>query len=307
MRTLTLTALLLLPSFAFAGAKASAFKKDPKQGNNYWAANAAIDGKLETAWQVPGESDNVGEWIELGVPGGDVDKIVIYPGLGQSEEAFKDHPRIKQLRVDVNVTGDDEAVKTVGTASITVEDKAAMQIIDIPDIKTGEGLYRNVRLTVEEIYEGEDFPSLAVSEVGILMKEFDARVTIAAASAEVAGKGKELATDENPKTAFATQAGAELTVSMGTYSISSVGFLATDKTMARPKTVEITTGPVKATVVLADKPGEAQWAALPVFNGTNGGYAGDFTVKIVDAYPGTKSQDIGVAELKARATSLEAF
>ena len=86
---------------------------------------------------------------------------------------------------------------------------AAMQIIDIPDIKTGEGLYRNVRLTVEEIYEGEDFPSLAVSEVGILMKEFDARVTISAASAEVAGKGKELATDENPKTAFATQAGAE--------------------------------------------------------------------------------------------------
>jgi len=36
-------------------------------------------------------------------------------------------------------------------------------------------------------------------------------------------------------------------------------------------------------------------------------YPGDFKVKIIDTYPGTKSQDVGIAELKARATSLEAF
>jgi hypothetical protein len=307
MRIIPLTALLLLPTVALAGAKASAFKKDAKLGNNYWAANAAVDGKTDTAWQLPGESETTGEWLELSIPGGTVDKVAIFPGYGKDAKTFTDYARPKVIRVDVRVQGEEDEAKVVGTAKVTVADKAEMQLLDIPDVQTGEGIQRYVRLTIEEFYPGEDYPSLLISEACVIMAEFDAKVTISAASAEVAGKGKDLALDENPKTVFGTQAGAELSLSMGTFSVSSVGFLAAGKDMARPKTVEITTGPVTQTRTLADKPGEVQWAALPYFNGYNGGFPGDFTVKIVDTYPGTKSQDIGIAELKARATSAEAF
>jgi hypothetical protein len=305
MRLLSLTALLLLPSVALAGAKANAFKKDPARGNNFWAANAAVDGKVDTAWQVPGDVDNVGSWIELSIPAGTVDKIAIFPGWGKDPESWGQYPRPKKLRVDVNVSDENGGAKTVGTASVLVNDKMELQLLEVPDIPTGEGLQRTVRLTVEEMHGDTDYPSLVISEAAILMKEFDARATFSAASAEVTGKGKELAGDENPKTVFATQAGATLTFGMHAFSVSSVGFLATDKTLARPKTLELTTGPLTRTVTLADKPGEAQWAPLPLFNGLNGGYYGDFTVKIVDTYPGVKSQEVGLAEVKFRATSSE--
>jgi len=305
MRFLSLTALLLLPSVALAGADANAFKKDSVRGNNFWVANAAVDGKYDTGWQVPGDVDNVGSWIELSIPAGTVDKIAIFPGWGQDEESWGQYPRPKKLRVDVKVSDENRNVKVVGTGSVLVNDKMELQILDIADIPAGEGLERSVRLTIEEMHGETDYPSVVISEAAILMKEFDARATFSGTSAEVAGKGKELATDENPKTVFATQVGATLTFGMHAFQISSVGFLATDKNLARPKTVEITTGPLTRTVTLADKPGEAQWAPLPLFNGLNGGYYGEFTVKIVDTYPGLKSQDVGVAEIKFRATSSE--
>ena len=91
----------LLCSVAWAGAKGSAFRKETKLGANYWAASQAVDGKLETAWMVPGESSNKGEWIEIDIPQGTVDKIAIFPGFNKSEETWGDYPRIKQMRVDI--------------------------------------------------------------------------------------------------------------------------------------------------------------------------------------------------------------
>ena len=93
--------LLALPGLAFAGARVSAMKVDQKLGKNFYNGAAAIDGKLETAWTVPGESENKGEWIEIEIPRGDVDKIVIFPGFGKSEELYHDFGRIKQVRADV--------------------------------------------------------------------------------------------------------------------------------------------------------------------------------------------------------------
>ena len=88
MRLLPLI-LLALPFSAFAGAKGSSHKKDAKLGATYWSAAAAIDGKLETAWQVPGEAGNEGQWIEIVLPAsGTIDKVVVYPGFGKDAETF---------------------------------------------------------------------------------------------------------------------------------------------------------------------------------------------------------------------------
>ena len=63
---------LLVAQPAFAGAKASAFQPESKKGANYWNAGSAIDGKTESAWSVPGESPNRGEWLLVDVPKGEV-------------------------------------------------------------------------------------------------------------------------------------------------------------------------------------------------------------------------------------------
>jgi hypothetical protein len=302
MRVLSLL-VLLVPAVALAGAKTSATNTSGRD-KGAWSAGNVIDGKFNTAWQVPGESEGKGEWIELDVPRGEVDKLAIFPGLGRDDESFGDYARVKKLRVDVMALDDDQNPKTVATHSIDVADKAELQVIELPDTKiTSELFGGKVRLTIEDIYEGADFPTnLAVSEVAVLMKEFDAKVKVTGSSAPA---DTAVLLDENAKTVWTAAAGSELTIDMGAYGISSVGFVGANKDAARPKTVEVSVGALSRTTVLVDKPGEAQWAALPTFNGYNGGAMGEVVVKIVDTYPGAKSQDLGISELKARATSLE--
>jgi hypothetical protein len=301
MRVLSLL-VLLIPAVALAGAKTSATNTSGRD-KGAWSAGNAIDGKLNTAWMVPGESENKGEWIELDVPRGEVDKIAIFPGLGRDDESFGDYPRVKKLRVDVMALDDDQNPKTVATHTIDVADKAELQFIDVPDTKVTSELFGGkVRLTIEDVYEGADFPNAAISEVAVLMKEFDAKVKITGSSAPA---DTAVLLDENAKTVWTAPAGSELTIDMGAYGISSIGLVGANKDAARAKTVEVSVGALSRTTVLTDKPGEAQWAALPTFNGYNGGAMGEIVVKIVDTYPGAKSQDLGISELKARATSLE--
>ncbi|HMV69520.1 MAG TPA: hypothetical protein PKA64_21940, partial [Myxococcota bacterium] len=92
-----------------------------------------IDGKTETAWMLPGESAMRGEWIEIDVPRGDIDKIAVFPGWGKNEESFTDYGRPKTLRVDIFSTNDDNVTAQVGTANVTVADKAELQVLDLPD------------------------------------------------------------------------------------------------------------------------------------------------------------------------------
>ena len=112
MRTLLLFALV--PTLAWAGARSSSIEKGGKQGANHWAAASAIDGRLETAWMVPGESQNRGEWIEIDLPRGHVDKIEIYPGFARDDESWADYPRVKKIRVDIFALDNDQNAKQVG-------------------------------------------------------------------------------------------------------------------------------------------------------------------------------------------------
>lgn len=303
--------LALLPSVAWAGARVSAFQKESRNGANFWNASSAIDGKMETAWMVPGESDNKGEWIEIDVPRGEIDKIAIFPGFNKSDTSYPDYPRLKKVRIDIFALDDSQEAKQVGTATLDLPDKREMQVFDLPDTKVNDGMFGGrVRMTVVEIYEGEDFPNLGVSEIVVHMKEFDAKVQVSAISAETAGKGKELMLDDNPKTFFSAPAGPlEMTLTSTGFGLSSVGFVPAGKDWARPKTVEISVGNQTLKSVLPDSvnPAAPQVAPIPGFNGYTGGGFGDVTVKILDTYPGAKSPDIGIAELKPKATNFESI
>ena len=294
--------LLLLPSLAFAGAKGSSFQKETKQSASLYAPAAAIDGKLETAWMVPGESANLGEWIEIDLPRGEVDKIAIYPGWGKSEETFADYPRLKKIRVDISALDDDQQPKQVGTATLDIADKAEWQTFDLPDTKIEAGLFGGrLRISVVEIYKGQDFENLAVSDVLIHLKEFEAKAKVTAIDEGPADAAAD-ALDGNPKTFAKLKAGQVLTLESQSFGLSSIGF-ASVKDYARPKTVEITAQGRTQTTVLPEKATEG-WATVPGFNGYTGGAFGSIEVKIVDIYPG-KNPEVGVSELKAKATNFE--
>lgn len=310
MRSLVICAVLL-SSFggdAWAGAKVSAFQKDSKLGANHWNGAAAIDGKLNTAWMVPGESDNRGEWIDIDVPQGDVDKVSIFPGFAKTEETFADYPRLKKVRVDIFALDDDQVPKQVGTVTLDIADKAELQEFDIPDAKIAAGLFGGkVRFTVLEIHDGADYPNLALGEVLVHLKEFEANVGLGEVSGESPGKGKDLMRDGNPKTAWAAPGtSGSITLTTNGFGLSSVGFVGAGKEYGRVKTVEITAGGLTTKSELLDKP-DAQWARVPAFNGyTGGAFGGEIEVKILETWPGTKPE-LGISEIKARATTLESI
>lgn len=293
--------VVLVPLAAAAGGRVSHFKAENKLGANYYNVQAAIDGKVETAWMVPGESDNKGEWIEVDIPTGEVDKIAVYPGYGKSPDTFSDFPRVKQFRVDVYAIDENMESAIAGTATIDLADKPEMQVVDVADVKTGVNGGR-VRLAVMDVYPGQDYPNLAVSEVVVLMKEIEGKANISEISAEMEGHSRETLMDGNPKTFWmADVKGASLTLQSTGFAMSSLGFLPEGKEYARPKTVKISVGPVSKVTEFPDTPGE-RWAPIPAFNGYNGGGFGDVQVEILDVYPGTNPQ-LGISELKVRAST----
>ncbi len=300
--------LLLVPAVAFAGAKVSSYNKDARMGNNFWAAGSAIDGKAETAWLLPGESPMRGEWIEIDLPRAEIDKIAILPGFAKNDETFSDYGRVKTLRVDFYSQTDVEVITQVGTANITVADKRELQVLDLPDTKVGGEMFGGkVKLSIVDFYPGADYPSVGISEVLLHLKEFDAAVSLIEPSGESAGHEFTMASDTNPKTFWATAAeGAGLTIKSGSYGVSTVGFQAANKDYARPKTVELSSGNKKQITVLPDGT-DMNWAQVPGANGFVGGAVADVVVKIIDTYPGAKSAELGVAEIKVKATNVESF
>lgn len=296
---------LFLSPEAFAGARQSAFKVDSNKGKNFYSGTAAIDGKVETAWMVPGESENKGEWVEIALPHSDLDKLAIIAGNASNEKAWTDYPRLKQIRVDVYSMDDDQNEKQVGSTTLDLADKPGWQILDLPDAKAGDGMFGGrLRLTVLEVYPGEDFPNLAVAEFKAVLKEFDMPTKIGESGTPLDGHDSSMMTDANPKTFFATTAeGASIT--LGNSGLAEVGFVSAGKDYARPKKVEITCGTVTSTTELADDiKGGTVWADVPAFNGYTGGAFGDPMIKILEVYPGTNPQ-IGIAELKVKATNAD--
>ena len=304
---LGLGALLLTSGDALAGARQSAFKVDSNKGKNYYSGTAAIDGKMETAWTVPGESENKGEWVEIALPHSDIDKLAIIGGNASNEKAWTDYPRLKQVRVDVYSLDDDQNEKQVGSSTLDLQDKPGWQILELPDAKVGEGMFGGrMRITVTDVYPGEDFPNLALTEFKAVLKEFDLPAKVSESGAPLEGHDSAMMLDSNPTTFFATPAeGAAFTI--GNSGLSQIGFVNAGKDYARPKKVEITCGTVSETTELADDiKGGTVWAQVPAFNGYSGGAFGEPVVTVLEVYPGTNPQ-LGVAELKVKATNADSL
>lgn len=301
---------LLTPALAWAGYGVSSFKKENQLGANYWNAASALDSKPETAWMVDPEANNEGQWIELDVPSGvEVDKLGMIIGFAKSDDTFTDYARIKKAKVEIfNVSGGNPTL--VNTAEVSFEDKSGWQIVELPDTKI-DGINGKVKVTVLETYAGKDYPGMAVSEVRVHLKEFEAAsFTVSRPfDSEVPDHGGENSFDGDAKSYWqGTGQTANFAFKAPGYGLASLGIQSGPKTAARPKTLEISANQTTTKVVLEDKPGVMQWALLPCLVGYTGGAWGTIEVKILDTYPGDDPMaGVAIAELKAMAGSIEEF
>ena len=308
-RALALTALLFSAS-AFAGYEVSSFRKEDKLGKNYWNAASALDSKMETCWQIDAEAQNEGSWIAIDTPTGEIDKLGMVIGWEKNEEVFKDYARIKKAKVEIYDAGQGSP-QLVAETTVSFEDKMGWQIVDLPDTKVGGQVFGGrVKVTVTEVYPGKDFPSLAVSEVRVHLKEFPAETIGFGATlpdSEASGHEGDAMLDGNAKTFWAaTKSEAKFSLKAGGYGLASLGVQSGPKTHGRPKTVKIIANQAEVTHTLEDKPGEMQWVLLPCLVGYTGGAWGDVEVQILDTYPGDTA-NVAIAELKLNAASIEEF
>jgi hypothetical protein len=290
---------------AQAGARVSAYKAEHKMGDLYWSAGSAFDDNPETAWMVPGESANVGEWIEIDLPHGTVDKVGMMPGWAKTDETWHDYPRIKKVKIDVFDLDDERNARQVGTTEAEFQDKKEWQIIDLTDIPIGEGMFGGrARITVLEIYKGDDFPNLGVSELLFYMKEMKATPNITAVSGESEGHGKDNLKDGNAKTFWAAStSGAQLTFEAAGYGLARVGLVPGPAGYAKPKKVQVTLSGRSKTYDLLSGPG-TQWIDIPASGGYTGSAWGEVTIEFLEVYQGTKPE-IALGDLDVQATSYE--
>ncbi len=306
--SLLLTAVVALSGTAFAGATASAFKKETKLGANYWNAQSAIDGNLATCWMVPGGSQNKGEWIMLEAPKSKLDKLSMVIGWAKSESSFKDYARVKTVKIEVYKYDEDNNPVVNGSAEVSFEDKPGLQTVDVPDLAIGDDSSGGkVRLTITDFYPGDDFPNIGVSEVLLNLTEFDADPVVKSASSEEAGHDKGMMADKNAKTFWAgSSADATFSFEAAGFSLSQVGIQPTGKDWDRVKKVEIV---ANGRSVIRDVPDNAtaiSWIEIPSVVGYTGSAWGTIEVKVLETYPGAKNAGkLGITELKAKATAYE--
>ncbi|MBT3221929.1 MAG: hypothetical protein HN348_22875 [Proteobacteria bacterium] len=133
-------------------------------------------------------------------------------------------------------------------------------------------------------------------------------LTATTSSAE-SGHGGDLLIDSSTRSFWAAEKEGEqeVTFSVGSYGVSSIGITPGPKTHARPKKVEVGTSSSSRSYLLEDK-AETQWFMVPPLVGYTGSSWGDLMVKVVETYPATtEGKGVAIAEVKLRATNVEDF
>ena len=307
-RLVVLSALLLIPAGAMAGYRVSSFKKETKLGANYWNAKSAIDEDLETCWMVDPESTNTGEWLELDLPKSTVTGLKIMTGWGKDEDHFKDYGRLKKVKVQIySSAGGKDAM--VGEKVVEFTDSFEFQTAELPASAVGDELNGGrIRLTVEEIYPGKDYPTLGVSEVLVRLEEKDAPAKMTGDPSSAAeGHEGALVSDDDAKTFWAARSGEEESISVIAmdWGVSSVGIQAGPASHARPKKVRVTVANQRKEVELENSD-KLQWVELPAINGFAGSAWGAVEVEVLESYPGSEEGNgVGIAEIKLKATNYE--
>jgi hypothetical protein len=307
-------AATLVAGSAFAGFNVSSYKKTSSASTSSpYSAGAALDGNVATAWVINPEEENAGQWIEIGIPTSKIDKISFVVGWNRDPETWADHARVKEAKIEV--IDEEQQDKVVWEKVVTFEDKTDRQVVELDDVAVGGDFNGGrVKMTVVSVFDGTDYAHLAMGEMLVHLTEFDVQTVKleGVPSSEqddhlgialVDGDVKEFWAASKETTAEEPQS---FTVSGGRFQASSIGLLPGPTTHARPKKVEVVQSDTSRTYELPDK-AMVHWLELPPLVGYTGSGVGPITVKILEVHPGTASPAPAIAEVKLKATLVEAF
>ena len=130
--------------------------------NNYYSKNIH-DWDPRTAW-VEGKSDyGIGEYFEVNLPYGG-SNIIIFNGYQKSYSTWKNNSRVKKFKV----YGDNKPL-----CYLILNDKMGYQYFDLTDDN-----YEIFRFEIIEVYQGEKWKDVAISEIASLGCCFKSNTTI---------------------------------------------------------------------------------------------------------------------------------
>lgn len=303
---LSMGALFAASGVAHAGATVSNNQKETRKGANYYAGNAALDGKDETAWLLPGDSENIGEYIIIDIPRLNIDKLQMKAGWHRDEDTFKDYARIKKVSVEASYYNNGmELVPAPKVVEAEFQDEMGWQMIDLDDIVVDDAANGGkVKITILEVYPGKDYPQAAIGDLVIHLGEFDAVPKILSPSTEDEGSVLNMQ-DDNTRTSWIAPAdNASFSVKGGGLMLSSIDITSGPATHARPKTLKLTVKNRTETVELPNSAGPHH-VILPSVVGYTGSWNA-VKVEVVDVHPGkTHADKVAIAELKGKATALD--
>lgn len=293
-------------STAEAGAVVSNNQKETRKGANYYAGNAALDGKNETAWLLPGDSENVGEYIILDIPRVNLDKLAIRTGWQKDEDTFQDYARVKKLSIEAswyNPTND--LVPAGKMVEVELKDEMGWQYIDFEDLIVEDGIEGGkVKITIKEVYAGKDYPQAAITDLVVHLGEFDAMPQIKEPSTEDEGSIAAVQDDNTRSSWIAPADNASFVVRGSGTMLSSLDMTFGPSSHARPKTLKLTVKNRVETVELPNSAGPHH-VVLPATVGYTGTWD-KVKVEVVDVHPGkTHADKIAIAEIKGKATALD--
>ncbi len=305
------TAALVLMSVLFtslpaqAGFRVSSYRQDSKAGNNFYNVGSCLDGKPETAWMVDPENENVGQWIEIDVPRSTIDSLKFQSGWAKDADTFADYARIKKAKVQV--FKEDDGDEVLLEKEITLEDKIEWQTLDLDDTKVGGDFSGGrVRIEVTEVYEGKDYPALAVSEVLVALTESEAPIKLKSEPTTAAGSnvGGNLV-DGKTSTYWLSESneGQEFTVGANDFGIAKLGIAAGPSKYARPKKLSIRQGISQFELELQNTD-KMQWLDVPATIGFTGSRWGDLVIEISEVYEGSEP-GIAIGEVQLKSTNFD--
>jgi hypothetical protein len=311
-RSTFVLAACLLPSIAIAGARVSAEKKVTRhRGSVSWGGAVAIDNNSATAWMVPGESQNRGEWIEFLIPKGELIGFSIWSGWAENDTTFTDYARPKTIKAEALCCDGDDQMKSLFSKEIVLEDVNRLQEIQLDPTKVGNelGFGGLFRITIQDTYAGEDYPNMAISEVEVRLKEFD--LPIVRFSGDSGDNPSHMVAgmiDGDRKTFWSAAAsGASFTLSSSGYGVSSVGIQAGPRTHARAKKVKVIANNRSAIYDLENNE-KMQFLKVPSVTGFTGSAWGEIEVSVLEVYPGSAADaELAIKEITVRATNYDGF
>ena len=218
---------------------------------------------------------------------------------------------MKSVRIDVyEYDKSMKLVKTNRSANVSFEDKMDMQNIAVTGIDIKSEMGGKFKITITDIYKGKDYDNFAISELMLYMKDYTVqKVNITDVEHGAEGSVPEKMADKSTKTYWLSEdintldgENIRFGFDAGSSTLSRLSIVQGPRSYARPKKIKVTTGGRHITQDLADTT-KAQWVWIPSVTGYTGSTWDTVYVEVLETYPGSKSQQVGIAEIGAKLTS----